>query len=142
MKSTGMELALRYDFNDASYISSNYTYLDAEKEGLVQANIPQHSVSLMAGTRLLTQLGATLSLYWQDETPRENGDTRNSLDGYTLVDTSLQYSGVREDITVDFSIHNLFNTEYQYPSPPPAFTIINDYPASGRSFMLGIKVRF
>lgn len=132
---------MRYDFEEHGYISSNYTYLDAEVEGSTQPDIPEHSLSFIAGIKVTPDVDAMVKYYYQGKTPRAQGDSRDRHDDYSLLDTTFKYRGLLPGVELEFAVLNILDKKYTYPSPPPPFSLRNDYPAQGRSFLMGIKYK-
>jgi iron complex outermembrane receptor protein len=94
----------------------------------------------MANWEIIKHLNLNVNAYWQDEAPRALGDPRDSMSGYVIVNTTVMARNLWEKLDLEFSIHNLFDRDYTYPSPPS--TTPKDYPAPGISFVLGAKFRF
>ncbi|MBU0679182.1 MAG: TonB-dependent receptor [Verrucomicrobia bacterium] len=138
-ESDGVEVETRLDFSRGSYLSANYTYTDSAQDDRRFPDEPRHSGSAMASLALHKYLSTTLSLYWQGESPRQEGDARGDLPGYELINLTLLSQGWLEDLEVEFSVYNLLDEDYAYPSP--GGSIPGDYNAPGRSFLLGLKYR-
>jgi outer membrane receptor for ferrienterochelin and colicin len=140
VRAQGAEMEARYDIDASSYIAASYTYTDSNLEdGSPYPGVPYHSGNLLLSKRLRRDLNAALAWYWQGDSPRALDDRRDDLAGFDRVDVSLVYSGFGGHLGLELAVYNLLDENYAYPAPQG--TLPNDYPASGRSFMLGLRFR-
>jgi len=136
----GVEVEGTYEFANGSYVSANYTYTDSEVDGASSfSDIPRNSGSVIAGITPSKHLHSNITLYWQDETRRADGDARRALDGYEVLNLNLLFQGCRNCPELQLSVYNLFDEEYAFPDRTGSFA--GDFPAPGRSFVIGLKYR-
>lgn len=90
-------------------------------------------------TPLTDRLGASLSFYWQDRSPRAAGDPRSDLSGYSLLDLNLVYR-LSSDVELGLVAYNLFDRDYALPAP--AGTLAEDFRGAGRSVRAELRVVF
>lgn len=141
IKVDGIEVEAHYDFGNGSFLTANYTFTDStDKDDRRSQDVPRHRGNFMANWEIIKHLNLNVNAYWQDEAPRALGDPRDSMSGYVIVNTTVMARNLWEKLDLEFSIHNLFDRDYTYPSPPS--TTPKDYPAPGISFVLGAKFRF
>jgi outer membrane receptor protein involved in Fe transport len=98
---------------------------------------PRNSASLLAWTPLTERLGAGMSLYWQDASPRVAGDPRSDLPGYALLDLNLVYR-LTDQVELGLAAYNLLDRDYAMPSP--FGTIREDFRGAGRSLRAQVRV--
>lgn len=140
VNSTGIETELRYQFDNDVQVRANYTYvnLDADKN-YPYPTVPENSGNLIIDIPLAANLHWNINAYAQDESERTPNDGRRRMDGFVIANTVLN-ARVSPKLKLLFSIFNLNDKNYSYPSP--ASTIPGDYTAPGRSFLLGLDYAF
>lgn len=137
----GVEVEGRYDFGGGSYLLANYTFTDSkDEEDMRFADLPRHRGNVTANWSINKHFNLNVNTYLQSEAPRLSGDTRDSMAGYAVVNTTLLATDIRENLDLQFSVYNIFDRGYTYPAPHD--TVQGDYPAPGRSFLIGTEYSF
>lgn len=140
LTSRGVELTAVYQWPNGGYLRANYSYVHAElDDGRPAPDEPRNSGSAIAWLPLTDWLGAGLSLYWQDASPRAAGDDRSDVPGYEVVDFRLNVA-LNKRLELGLAAYNLLDEDYVYPAP--AGTIADDYRAPGRSFLAQLRLDF
>ena len=89
---------------------------------------------------ILENLSLSTILKYSSKKGRVDIDPRDSLDGYTEVDSALVYKNYAHEYDITLSVKNMFDKDGRYPSTP--FTYVDDYPKDGRTFLLTLKKEF
>ncbi len=136
----GLEIEAGYHFLESGYLTAAYSYVASQlANGDDFPNIPNHKLSLIANYSLTQHLNWNINTYWQGDSPRTEGDIRDSFNSYIVVNTTLLVHNLWKNLELRFSVYNLFNEDdYAYPSDPN--TIPGDYPAPGRTFAIGFSI--
>jgi outer membrane receptor for ferrienterochelin and colicins len=138
MTSTGVEVQARYGFANEAYLQATYTYVNARLEdGNPAPDEPRNIGSLQAWVPVSARLGAGLTLYSQDASPRAFADRRPDLPGYGLLNLNLLYR-VSPAVRLGLAVYNLLDADYAMPSP--LGTVLGDFPGAGRSFRAELRI--
>jgi outer membrane receptor protein involved in Fe transport len=79
---------------------------------------------------------------------RSQDDIRDALPGFATLDMTLTAHNLfHKGLGLSFSVKNIFDTEYEDPSPEFApereyLNVLGDYPNSGRAFFLELCYTF
>lgn len=140
MTSRGLELEAAWQWRNGASVSLNYSYVDARlADGNPAPDEPRNSASALLWTPIGGRLGAGLSLYWQDDSPRAAIDRRPDLPGYLLLDCNLIYR-LSDRLELGLAAYNLLGEDYALPAPPN--TIAADYLGPGRSLRAELRMAF
>ena len=138
---SGVEVSATYQPHESTYITTEYTYTDADDPSGEEVRRPQHKASLSAARTFMNdKLRITASLVFNGE--QLDTDFRNffsngfvaeqtELDDYTLVNLGASYK-VTDRLEIYARIENLFDEDYQN---------VLSYAAPGRSVYGGVRVR-
>ncbi len=140
--SQGIELEMKAKFRRGSYLAANYTYQKPEDSdtGRELPDVPTHKGNIMANIRLSKYFIWYTHLFFKGKTPRAEGDSRDEVPGYELVNTTLtvrKFSEKLDGLELKASVYNLFDKDYVDPAPPD--TLPGDYPQPGRSFVFEMR---
>lgn len=141
VKSYGNELELKAGFWGNSYAYVNYSYqrsIDDESKRRLP-NVPKHRGNIGINLCLGKHVNIQPRIFISGKRLREDGNSRETLGGYALVDFSILLKNFYDALEVRGSIHNLLDKSYVYPSPN---TLPNDYPQQGRDFFVTAYYRF
>jgi outer membrane receptor for ferrienterochelin and colicins len=142
----GLELEAAWDAAKDLRLSANYGYQRARTDGSGEdpGLAPHHHLYLRADWRVAAGWRANSQLNAVGMRPREPGDTRAPLGGYTTVDLTLRSDRAIGGFDFAVSVRNLFNANAREPSPfgTPFISIPNDLPLPGRSIYLQATHRF
>jgi len=143
--SDGVELEVKANFAEGSYIGMNYTFQHPlnTTTGNVLPDVPSQRGNIMANWSINSKLNLYGALLLKGSTPRATGDPRANVPAYGIVNTTFTARDVFDMQQLDFrlSVSNLFNKKYADPSPPPP-TLLEDYPKPGRSFFGELRYTF
>ncbi len=137
----GMENELNMRLTDwaKGNLSYSYTYGEDSKTDLKISGISHHKIT--AGVNFIYQDYLTFnvtSLYYSKK-ERARGDTRDDVDAYNLVNTTLNFIKI-QDMQFSLSVHNLFDKSYF--SPEPVGLVYYDLPRPGRDITFKATVKF
>lgn len=150
--STGFELELQHQLSRSVKIDATVTKLYTEND---QANDD------VAGVADLVSNFAFILQPWPDyafgvqfkavaDRPREPGDPRQDLDGYTVIDVTANFFNLGfRNLNLRTGIKNIFDNDIVYPAPmaslpngSPVPAYLNDYPQTGREIFLQLDYQF
>ncbi len=138
----GVEAELKADFGNDNYFYANYTFQNAEetrdRERLPFT--PEHKANFGLNVGFWKYANANLNTFVSGPRPRENGDTRNNLPSYALVNLTLIGRNFIDNFEIRGSVFNLFDKNYDDPAPKD--TVPTDHPQQGRSFMIELRYEF
>jgi iron complex outermembrane receptor protein len=139
------------------YLSSSYNNFQFDHNTRnASNNIVQSKGKQMADTpKNMTKLGVTYSIYGFSITPMvrylssrfADIENKQRVEGYPLADLHASYSpreGIFKDLTLSFSIVNLFDKRYIGLINTSDFSLSNStsfYPGASRTVMGGISMR-
>ncbi len=137
----GFEIEARYGFAGGASLALNYTYTDSQIENNRQfPNIVKHAGNLIANVPINKYLNWNINLFYQGKTARDAGDSRDDMNDYAVVNTSLLAKGFCKGLELQLSVFNLLDKDYAWPSPRNS--VPGDYTAPGRSFILRACYKF
>lgn len=137
----GAEAQFDVRLSKSRYGYLNVSYQEGEDEdGRTLPFVPEWMVKMGMNTDITKYLNANMTVTWIGERPRAEGDTRDDLDGQTLVDLSLIAKNLFRNLEIRCSIHNLFDEDYRDPSPD--LRVPNDFPYQKQMLMLEAKYTF
>ncbi len=142
LRSQGIEIEAKYDMGKGSYLAGNFTCQDAENLDTEEHfwNIPEWKGNLMTNFRVSKYCNFYTGVYFQSGYDREEGDDREDVDGFTLVNTTLIARNFLGELELRGSVYNLFNTEYEFPTAMDTLPV--DMPMPGRNFLLEVQYTF
>lgn len=132
----GIEAEVKQEFAKDTYFYANYTYQEPKDKDTDKRlpDVPIQKGNIGANIGLTKYLNANSNIFISVERPRAEGDTRNAVPAYALVDLTLIAKDFYRNIEVRGSVHNLLDK--RYADPAPTGTIQDDFPREGISFML------
>jgi len=141
----GMELGVNLQFSGTNYVRAAYTYQDATDKSTKTdlPSVPKQHASISINYALSPNWTAHTDLLWIGKRGRFTGDTRADVPAYTTVDAALTANDLYENISMQFTVHNLFDEQYVDPDSSGAIAFIpNDFPREGRVFMANATYKF
>ena len=136
IKVDGIETELRYDFNKELNFYANYTYTNKNEEAdYIPANkwlaTVEYSPAVnFNATLTYRNVGERVGRYFDNATSTVAVET---IDAYSLVDISANYSFLKNKVTLYGQITNLFNEDFQD---------IIGFTTRGRNYRLGLRYNF
>lgn len=136
----GFEAEWRKRYDDTSFYTA-YTHIWAEDgNGMTLPNAPSDTVRGFITQALNETWYTSLAGRWQSATPREAGDSRADMKSIGIVDASIGYKLPHFHSEVQLTLKNMFNETELYPSPKGTFN--DDYPATGRTYLVTVRGTF
>lgn len=119
---------------------ANYSLQDStNKSGFEVADAPREQFKAGVNYSLFSDWWLSSQIYRIADRPRANGDQRDDIEDYTLVNLSLNRKNIWHDVSLSLQVKNVFDTDAKEPSSP---TIPKDYPLESRSLWVGLKYEF
>jgi iron complex outermembrane receptor protein len=145
----GLELELDSKLTAALDLRAYYALQRSEDRGtgFQSAFSPEHQAYLQLRWRPADLWEVSTQVKWIGERLREQGDPRDPLDDYTLVNGAVTRTAPGDAWSVQLSVLNLFDTDAREPSPaepgiPGGALIPGDYPLAGRAVYLTGRMAF
>lgn len=139
--SRGVEAELRGSWgNNYAFLNYSYQYARDRDTGEGLANIPAHKANLGVNIEMLDYFNANATVIIRGKRQRSDGDSREDLSAYGLVNLSLTARNFWKNLVLQATVYNLFDKQYHDPSP--AGTMESDLPREGRSFLLTARYSF
>lgn len=136
----GFESEWRQRYNDTSFYVA-YTHIWTEDgNGMTLPNAPSDTARGFITQTLNENWYASLAGHWQSATPRAVGDTRGDIKSISILDTSIGYKLPHLHSELQLSLKNIFNETELYPSPKGTYN--DDYPATGRTYLITLRGTF
>ncbi|WP_373070365.1 TonB-dependent receptor plug domain-containing protein [Sulfurimonas sp.] len=142
----GLELEYSGHIFSSDKLYLNYSYVTGDskiKSTGVNTDLTNVAHHLAKGYYIYN-LTSTISLSgvakYVSSKDRILGDTRNKVDDYSTLDTTLKYKNREYDYDVTLSAKNIFDAKVKYPSAPKTYT--EDYLQEGRNFLITLKKEF
>jgi len=136
----GVDFMARYDFGNGLNFKAAYSWKDLNADrDYTGMSIPAHSGSFEINYQIMDFINWNINAYAQSSLPRNSGDTRDNMDAYFLLDSTFILRACRH-ADLEFSIFNITDEDYAYPSQPD--TIPGDFTAPGRSFVMGLTLKY
>ncbi|MPN48737.1 Vitamin B12 transporter BtuB [bioreactor metagenome] len=123
-RATGVNVSLTSKLTSTAASEVGYTYLDSHDQNNKGLGDPRHSFHLGINVHD-GKLSQTINAIYQ----AESGSPGKYVDGRFIVNTNTNYS-FTSDTSLFLTINNLFDKAYQS---------VYDFPANGRTVLLGIK---
>ena len=141
----GVELEARYDFDgnlQGSYISANHVLQHSTQLNRQLADVPRHRTNLTANWAFDNIWSSFAHVLIKDSTSRNQGDTRNNVPGYALLDVGLLGKNMYgKKVDISFNVYNLLDKRYYDPAPAN-LSFIGDYQMAGRAFFGHVSLKF
>jgi len=136
----GLEAEIDWRPTGAVRLRANYAWQRSEdsETGDRIANVPDQQFHVSLDWRVSPYWTFNTLANWVAGWERADGDTRENVDDYTLVDMTLRHR-LTTRWGVSASVHNVFDEDASEPSLP---TIPKDVPLEGRSLFVSSSVNF
>jgi len=136
----GFEFEYEIDIFSRDVLHVNYSYLDGDNVTGELANSAQTLIDVYYLYRLNNKWNFSGLVEYVGDKGRIETDTRDDVDQYGLLDLSAGYKGNEKSVKFTFTVKNVFDKEYSLPSP--ANTYPEDFPQSGRTWMVRVSKEF
>ena len=136
----GVETETRIDFYKNNYIFMNYTFQNPEdNHGNDLPFVAQHHGNFGVNVNYWEYINTNLSTFVSGSRSREEGDARNDLPSYALLNLSITGKGFLKTMEIQSTVFNLLDKDYSDPGPT---VIPDDLPRPGRTFFVGLSYQF
>lgn len=137
----GVETELKVNFGEGYYGFANYTYQIPREFGeSVVPDVPKHLANVGVNLHPWKYLNSNTTIHYTGPRPRREGDGRDDLGGYTVVNQTFIVKNFFETLEIRGSIYNLFDEDYQDPAPMQ--TLEYDFPQPGRNYFFEVAYTF
>ena len=138
----GVEFEWSYDATNALRISGNVALVSVEDDntGEEGANFPEEQAYLQLDWLITNNWVLMPQIHYVGSQNREQGDPRDDLESYTLVNLALTSNfGEKTGFSWQIGVNNLTDKDYANPSPyeggvPGGSFMPDDFPAEGRQY--------
>lgn len=137
----GGELEADWNVSETLRLRGNLAYQNSydKASGHAVPDTPALKLYLDADWAFLPHWSAAVQYLWIGDRSRADGDTRNEIGDYDLVNLTLRRTEILEHWDVSLAVRNLFDRVAREPSDP---RIPGDYPLEGRSFWGELRFKF
>ncbi|MCL7488739.1 MAG: TonB-dependent receptor [Desulfobulbaceae bacterium] len=145
----GFEIELDWQLLEQLQIRSNFAYQKSENKTIDHDvhDAPEMQFYLNPHWEFLPDWSLDGQYYWVAGRNRAQGDPREEIDDYHLVNLTLRWKNIAQYYDVAISVRNLFDEDVREPSPydataPEGAFIANDYPIKSRMIWAEIRMHF
>ncbi len=141
----GLEAEIRYNFIESfkgSYLSANSVWQHSIQADRRLADVPNYRINLIANWAIDRTWSGFAHVLIKGSTPRNLGDSRADVPGYTIVNLGILGKGFfNETVDIGFNVHNLFDKKYYDPAPQN-LDFTGDFQAPGITFFGHVDISF
>lgn len=148
-KGDGFEIEVDWQLLSQFKVRSNFAYQRSENktEDNIVHDAPELQFYFNPHWDFLPDWSLDGQYYWISGRHREEGDPRNDIDDYNLVNVTLRRKNIADHFEWAFAVRNLFNEDAREPSPyavtaPSGAFIPDDYPLESRSIWAELRMHF
>ncbi|MEE8428028.1 MAG: TonB-dependent receptor, partial [Gammaproteobacteria bacterium] len=142
----GLELEAEWTINSKVRIQGNYAYQESTDEDTNEdaGNAPHHQIYLRADWEFLPGWHANSQINWVIDRDRVEGDDRDEIDDYAVVDLTIRRKVMKDRFEFAFAVRNLFDSDAREPSPAgvPTAPIPKDFPLAERNYYGEVRYNF
>lgn len=136
----GYEIEYKNILQNRDQIYFNYAHVDGRNVGDILASSARNVAKAYYVYAVDDALSVSTIARFVDEKDRIEADLREPVDSYILFDLSVNYQHKPTNVSLNFSIKNLFDEKYFLPSPENTYPA--DFEQEGRSILLGLRKGF
>lgn len=136
----GIEFEYQRYLTENGKLYLNYSYVDGSNVSGELANSSQHIAKAYYIHQLTNNLNLSGIYKYVGEKGRIEDDIREDVNDYSLVDVTLEYNHQPTDLSLSFSVKNLFDKEYDLSSPDGTYP--DDFEQDGRTVLFQLRKRF
>ncbi len=144
----GFEIEAEWDINDSLKLRSNFAYQRSKNKltDTLVPDAPEMQFYLNPHWKFAENWSLDAQYYWIGEQHRAEGDPRENIDNYDIVNLTLRRKNIIENLDVALAVRNLIDKDARTPSiydpnAPEGAYIPDDYPIEGRSFWIEISYK-
>ncbi len=136
----GIEMETRVNIVKDNYVFMNYTFQNPEdNRGNDLPFVAQHKGNFGVNVHSWKYINTNLSTFVSGTRSREEGDDRNNLPAYALLNLSLIAKEFFKTMEIQGTVFNLLDKDYSDPGP---ISVPDDIPRPGRTFFVGLSYQF
>ena len=136
----GVEMETKVDIAKGNYVFMNYTFQDTkDDDGDDLPFVARHKGNFGVNVNYWKYINANLSTFVSGRRSREDGDTRDALPAYALLNLSIIGKEFFKTMEVYGTVYNLLDKDNSDPGPT---SIPEDLPRPGRTFFIGLSYQF
>lgn len=136
----GVEMETKVDIAQGNYLFMNYTFQDPEdNHGNDLPFTAKHKGNFGVNVHYWKYINTNLSTFVSGRRTREEGDTRDDLPAYALLNLSVIGKEFFKTMEVQGTVYNLLDKDYSDPGPA---SIPDDLPRPGRTFFVMLSYQF
>ena len=136
----GVEMETKVDITKGNYVFMNYTFQSPEDDdGDKLPFVAEHKGNFGVNVHHWKYINTNLSAFVSGSRSREEGDTRDDLPAYALLNLSVIGKEFFKTMEVYGTVYNLLDKDYSDPGPT---SIPEDLPRPGRTFFIGLSYQF
>ena len=136
----GVEMETKVDITKGNYVFMNYTFQSPEDDdGDKLPFVAKHKGNFGVNVHYWKYLNTNLSTFVSGPRSREEGDSRDDLPAYTLLNLSVIGKEFFKTMEVYGTVYNLLDKDYSDPGPT---SIPEDLSRPGRTFFIGLSYQF
>ncbi len=135
----GGELSIRWRYSDLIDIKANLSKsISKDANNQYRPNYAEDLASVFANYKLSDQLNFNIGAFYTGSQRRTALDTRAPLESSAWLKSNMSYRFLTLPLRINVTIENLTDEKYYTPSRQ----IPEDFPASGRQFLLSMQYVF
>lgn len=136
----GVEMETKVDIAKDNYVFMNYTFQNPEdNRGNDLPFVAQHYGNFGVNIHYWKYINTNLSTFVSGSRSREEGDDRDDLPAYALLNLSIIAKEFFKTMEVQGTVFNLLDKDYSDPGPT---SIPDDLPRPERTFFVGLSYQF
>ncbi|HJW87684.1 MAG TPA: TonB-dependent receptor [Candidatus Brocadiaceae bacterium] len=136
----GVEMETKVDIAKGNYVFMNYTFQNPEdNHGNDLPFVAQHKGNVGVNAHYWKYMNTNISSFISGKRSREEGDERNDLPAYSLLNLSVIGKEFFKTMEVQGTVYNLLDKDYNDPGP---VSLSDDVPRPGRTYFIGFSYQF
>ncbi len=136
----GVEMETKVDIAKGNYVFMNYTFQNPEdNHGNDMPFVAQHKGNIGVNVHYWKYMNTNISSFISGKRSREEGDGRNDLPAYSLLNLSVIGKEFFKTMEVQGTVFNLLDKDYSDPGP---LSLSDDIPRPGRAYFVGFSYQF
>lgn len=137
-KTVGVEIEASWQATQHLKLSGNYTYRDPDDNEFRVVEEPEQDAYLRSDWQLAPGWNWNIQANWIADRERADSDPRSNVDNYTITDTTIRYSGLKQ-WEFAASARNLFDEDAREHTGQ---AIPDDLPLPERNFYAEVRYKF
>jgi iron complex outermembrane receptor protein len=140
-KGYGLELEIDWEITDALRLNANCAlqYSNNEETDASVTNTPRMQLYINPRWHFLPEWSLDGQIKWIGGRKRDEGDTRDPIDDYTLVGLTLRHTNLFRYWDLAVAVRNLLDEDVREPT---GTAIPDDYPMPGRSVYVEVRFQY